>query len=41
VLACVAAIMGFTGCRDAETALARGDRLWADSNYTRPWPSTG
>jgi tetratricopeptide (TPR) repeat protein len=23
-----------TACRDAETALARGDRLWADSNYT-------
>jgi tetratricopeptide (TPR) repeat protein len=21
-------------CRDAETALVRGDRLWADSNYT-------
>lgn len=21
-------------CQDAETALARGDRLWADSNYT-------
>jgi tetratricopeptide (TPR) repeat protein len=23
-----------TGCRDAESALVRGDRLWADSNYT-------
>lgn len=23
-----------TACQDAETALARGDRLWADSNYT-------
>jgi tetratricopeptide (TPR) repeat protein len=22
-----------SACRDAETALARGDRLWADSNY--------
>ena len=22
------------GCADSETALARGDRLWADSNYT-------
>jgi tetratricopeptide (TPR) repeat protein len=22
------------GCADAESALARGDRLWADSNYT-------
>ncbi|HSJ24060.1 MAG TPA: tetratricopeptide repeat protein [Longimicrobiales bacterium] len=22
------------GCRDAESSLARGDRLWADSNYT-------
>ena len=25
--------LGFGACRDAETALARGDRLWADSNY--------
>jgi tetratricopeptide (TPR) repeat protein len=24
---------GTTACRDAETALARGDRMWADSNY--------
>jgi tetratricopeptide (TPR) repeat protein len=23
-----------SGCRDAETAMGRGDRLWADSNYT-------
>jgi tetratricopeptide (TPR) repeat protein len=23
-----------SGCRDGESALARGDRLWADSNYT-------
>jgi tetratricopeptide (TPR) repeat protein len=23
-----------TACRDAETALSRGDRMWADSNYT-------
>jgi tetratricopeptide (TPR) repeat protein len=28
---CVAFVV--PGCRDAETALARGDRLWADSNY--------
>jgi tetratricopeptide (TPR) repeat protein len=33
-LLAVAASVGLTGCRDAETALARGDRLWADSNYT-------
>ena len=25
--------LGLGACRDAETALARGDRLWADSNY--------
>jgi tetratricopeptide (TPR) repeat protein len=25
--------VGTTACRDAETALARGDRMWADSNY--------
>jgi tetratricopeptide (TPR) repeat protein len=25
--------MGLASCRDAETTLARGDRLWADSNY--------
>jgi tetratricopeptide (TPR) repeat protein len=25
--------VSLTACRDAETALARGDRLWADSNY--------
>jgi tetratricopeptide (TPR) repeat protein len=24
---------GTAACRDAETALARGDRMWADSNY--------
>jgi tetratricopeptide (TPR) repeat protein len=26
-------LLSLTACRDAETALARGDRLWADSNY--------
>jgi tetratricopeptide (TPR) repeat protein len=25
---------GLTGCRDAESALVRGDRLWADSSYS-------
>lgn len=27
------AILALASCRDVETALARGDRLWADSNY--------
>lgn len=26
-------VLTVPACRDAETALARGDRLWADSNY--------
>jgi tetratricopeptide (TPR) repeat protein len=30
VIGCLA----LAACRDPETALARGDRLWADSNYT-------
>lgn len=32
----LAAVLAFgvPGCKDAESALARGDRLWADSNYT-------
>jgi tetratricopeptide (TPR) repeat protein len=28
------AAAGAMGCRDAESSLSRGDRLWADSNYT-------
>jgi tetratricopeptide (TPR) repeat protein len=28
------AVFGVAACRDAESALVRGDRLWADSNYT-------
>jgi tetratricopeptide (TPR) repeat protein len=34
VLLMLAAAVGTAGCRDAESALARGDRMWADSNYT-------
>lgn len=30
----LAAISVTTGCRSSETALGRGDRFWADSNYT-------
>lgn len=26
-------VLGTTGCRENETAIARGDRLWADSSY--------
>jgi tetratricopeptide (TPR) repeat protein len=33
-LALSAGAVALTGCRDAETALARGDRLWADSSYS-------
>lgn len=33
ILASASALLVLTSCRDAETALARGDRLWADSNY--------
>jgi tetratricopeptide (TPR) repeat protein len=33
-LAIAGLLVTATGCRDAETALARGDRMWADSNYT-------
>lgn len=33
VVALVAAAASF-GCQDNETAIARGDRLWADSNFT-------
>jgi tetratricopeptide (TPR) repeat protein len=32
--AAVLVLLVVAGCRDAETALVRGDRLWADSNYT-------
>jgi tetratricopeptide (TPR) repeat protein len=28
------ALVVVAGCRDAETSLTRGDRLWADSNFT-------
>lgn len=34
MLSLVAVALVLTACRDAETSLARGDRLWADSNYT-------
>jgi tetratricopeptide (TPR) repeat protein len=27
-------VVAISACRDAESALVRGDRLWADSNYT-------
>jgi tetratricopeptide (TPR) repeat protein len=33
VLGALALVVAAWGCRDAETALARGDRLWADSNF--------
>jgi tetratricopeptide (TPR) repeat protein len=33
LLMAVLAAFAATGCRDAETALGRGDRLWADANY--------
>lgn len=32
-VACIGGALLPAGCRDAETALSRGDRLWADSNY--------
>jgi tetratricopeptide (TPR) repeat protein len=33
-LVALAMSLAVTGCRDAETALGRGDRLWAEGNYT-------
>ena len=32
-VAMLAITAGLTGCQDNETAVARGDRLWADSSY--------
>lgn len=33
-LACAALALGLGACESPDPALARGDRLWADSNYT-------
>jgi tetratricopeptide (TPR) repeat protein len=34
-IACLGLALTSTACRDGESALARGDRFWADSSYTQ------